>query len=568
MTAPGSTKSDKRSIILICILIFAVALGIRLPGIGWGLKNDLHNQSYHPDEPLIFDFVHRTHLFRGPQEREYYNYGTLFYAILRTTDTLGQTGGVKQPESLDYTKVRSLQEWDDINTYVSQFHLWGRYASAFFGALTAMLIFLVMRRWISTLGAISGAALIALAPAHVEHSRFQTVDIISLFFVALATLAAVRLLRTELTTNKQWWIEVLIASALVGCAASTRYSDGLMALSVMTAILVKRPKNWPLMLGVVPLVSIVAFCITTPGVITDSSYFFENFKFQANHANSGHGLVFVGRPTGFAYHIYLLIVGISAAATLMGIAGLFYAAIRKHTWAWVVLAYFIPYYLSIGTLQTMFLRYGFPLYVGVACGFAYAISAIGRRYNRSWLGAAVAALALIGIENPQAGLRGTMLFTKWMTGPDPRDEAGRYLIDKAKQTPNMDVGIVGTSPWFWTAAIVKDGDFLEFQPKDFQREYLLSQTHDPKVVSFSWRPSPPPMYATISSYQTEDAMRLKDRKDLPADKVDAVGAGNAIVEALNGIYQIDQTFGEGGPTIHDLEYIRPTIQVFKRKDLP
>ena len=63
--------------ILFCIAIFIIAFGLRLAGIGWGLKNDLHNQSYHPDEPLIFDFVHHTNLYGAPDEHEYYNYGTL-----------------------------------------------------------------------------------------------------------------------------------------------------------------------------------------------------------------------------------------------------------------------------------------------------------------------------------------------------------------------------------------------------------------------------------------------------------------------------------------------------------
>jgi len=561
-------KADKRSVLLICILIFAVAFGARLPGLGWGLKNDLHNQSYHPDEPLIFDFVHRSHVFRGPLEREYYNYGTMYYAVLRTSEAIGtMVGAIHPPASLALSDVKSTQDWDALNTYVSQFDYWGRLASALFGALTAVLIFLIMRRWVSTIGALAGAALITFAPAHVEHSRFQTVDIISLFFVALAMFAALRLLREEPRDSKKWWIEVLIAAALTGVAASTRYSDGLTALAVMAAIMIKRPKMWPYMAAAVPFISILAFLITTPGAVTDNAYFIQNFTFQAQHANTGHGLVFVGRPSGFVYHIYLLIVGIGLFGALIGIAGLVYAAFRKHHWAWVVLAYFIPYYLSIGALQVMFLRYGFPLYVGVACGFAYAVSAIQLRSNRSWVGAVVALLALVGIENAQAGIRGTMLFTKWMTEEDPRDAAARYMFDLAKTRPYMEVGIVGDSPWFWTPAIVKDADFLEFQPREVRVQYL-SQTRAPQVVPFTWQPNPLPGYATICSYQTEDGQRLRGRTDLDPESLTEVNQNTAMIDELNRIYQPVATFGEGGPTIHDMEYIRPTVIVMKRRDLP
>jgi hypothetical protein len=562
VTAPGSVKSDRRSIVLICILLFAVAFGVRLPGIGWGLKNSLHNQSYHPDEPLIFDFVHKSHVYRGPEEREYYNYGTLFYAILRVADVAGQTfGGIKRP-SLELKDVKSPQDWDNLNAYVSQCDLWGRIASALFGAGTAVLVFLIMRRWVTQVGAIAGAALIIFAPAHVEHSRFQTVDIISLFFVALAALAAVRLLRPELRDPKKWFGEVILAAALAGCAGSTRYSDALMVLAVMMAVAVRRPKGWVWMAASAPFVAIIAFCLTTPGVVTDSSYFWSNFQFQATHANTGHGLVFVGRPSGFIYQIYELMIGISILGVVFGIGGLLYAAIRKHQWAWVLLAYFVPYLISIGTLHVMFLRYGFPLYLGVACGFAYAISAISLRANKSWVGVAVAAMALLSIENPQGGIRGTILFTQWMTGTDPRDAAGHYIADLSKLTPNLDIGILGSSPWFWSASIMKDAAYVEFLPPS-QQQQILAQTRDPHVVSLM--SGQVPMYMTYSSYEIEDAARLKGRTDLDLESMSEVQLGQAKMEAVDQLYAPDRVFGGDGPTIHDLEYIRPTVWIVKRR---
>ena len=563
----GSARSEGRSSVFICLLIFIVALAIRIPGIGWGLKNDLHNQSFHPDEPQIFDFVHQTNIFHPVTFRQYYNYGTLYYAILRGTDAIGQAvGAIHRPESLDLASVTSSpQKWDELNTYVSQDDLWGRFAGAILGAATAVLIFLILRRWTTLAGAICGAALIALSPAHVEHSRFQTVDIPSLFFVALTTLLCVRLLRLELTDKKKWWTEVVIASVLIGCAASTRYTDALMMFSLWVAIAVRRPSSWIPMAVVAPFVVFISFLATTPGFITDSDYFWQNFTYQMAHASEGHDLVFVGRPTGFVYHIYLLIVGISLLGAVIGIAGLLYAAIRKHQWAWVVLAFFLPYYISIGQLDTMFLRYGFPLYVGVACGFGYAISAIERKSNMSWLGIAVAALSLIGIENPQAGIRGTILFTQWMTSTDPRDAAGQYMKDVAAKNPNLDFGIIGSSPWFFTASVMKDSTFWFFQPPEVQAS-ALSQTRDPHVVSFTSNPNP--MYATYTSYEVEDGLRLKDDQDVTLEQLENIHTVNEQVRILNERYMVDQIFGDDGPGVHDLQYIRPKIWILKRRDLP
>ena len=561
---PGFLKGDKRSVALIAFLVFVVGFAIRLPGIGWGLPNTLHNQSYHPDEPLIFDFVHKSTIFHPETQREYYNYGTVFYAVMRVADSVGViAGGKHPPASFDEKAVTSSpQAWNDLNSYFGQAVLWGRIAGALLGAATASIIFLILRRWISLLGALAGAAVIALSPAHVMHSRFMTVDVTALFFLSLATLACVRLLRPELQENKAWWRDVIIAAALAGVAASTRYSNALMFIPVAIALCIRRPQGWTAMLLATPFIAAFAFAITTPGVITDTSYFIDNFSYQASHANSGHGLVFVGRPSGFLFHIYQLMIGITAPATVVGLIGIVYAAIRKHHWAWLLLGFFIPYYLSIGSVQVMFLRYGFPLYIGVACGFGYAISAIQRRMNNQWAAAGLAALCLLGIENGQSGARGVALFTKWMTETDPRDEAGAYIADQCKQIPNLDIGVLGTSPWFWSAAVMKDADYAMYKTPEVQAQ-ILAATRNPHVVSFTSGDTP--LFATYSSYEVEDAIRLKDNLDLDIQSLSDAHIGNEQVRILNERYSTVATFGGGGPTIHDLEYIRPTIWVMKRK---
>jgi hypothetical protein len=562
-----ANNSGRRATVVICLAIFIVALGIRLLGIGWGLKNDLHNQSYHPDESLIFDFVHKSNVYRGPADKQYYNYGTLYYAINRVASAMGATyGATPRPESLALDDVKTGKQWDDLNAYASQSIQWGRYASALAGAATAVLIFLILVRWTTILGALAGAALIVFSPAHVEHSRFQTVDIISLFFVALTIYQCVRMLDIRPRDPNAWWTNVLLAAVLVGLSASTRYSNGALLLSVWAVLAIRRPASWPWMAGAAALVAVLCFALTTPGVVTDTTYFVENFKFQAEHAKTGHGLVFVGRPSAFFYHLYLFVVGTSALATIIGLVGLGYAAFRLHAWAWVILAFFIPYYISIGLLKVMFLRYDFPLYVGLAVGFGYAISAIQRRWNSKLLAGVVAAVSLAGFESPQSGIRGVALFTKWMMGTDPRDEAGAYLKDLAKKEKNLEVGILGDSPWYWTAAIAKDASYIKFQPPDFKRRYLEA-TKGPRVVPFITGQIP--AYATYSSYEVEDALRLRDKiESLPESNREAVAAANAQIQALNGIYKVDRVFGEGGPAIHDLEYIRPTIWVLKRRDPP
>ncbi len=585
--------SGRSATLLLCVFLFVVAFGIRLMGIGWGLKNDLHNDSYHPDEPVIFDYIHKSHVYRGPKETEYYNYGTLFYAIVRASEVVGTAvGQIHRPESLNVADVRSEEQWDQLNAYASEAILWGRYASALFGALTCVVIFVILRRFATTLGAVAGAALVAFgSPAHIEHSRFQTVDVISIFFVALGTLAALRLLRSELVGQKRWIAEVALAAAIAGCAASTRYSDGLLLLSVWAALAVRRPKGWPFMAVIATAVTAVAFASTTPGFVTDHDYFMSNLHFQADHVMNQLTVVFVGRPPGYIYDSQLLLIGIGYATALLGLAGLLYPAIKLHAWALVTLAFFIPYFISIAFLHTMYLRYGFPLYVGIALGFGYAISAIQlrsntvisffagrlkapRHYHHDYYqsknrllcigsAAAVATVALFGLESSQSGIRGVVAFTGWMMNTDPRDEAGQYLKAIAAQHPGLEVGLVAP-PYFTTPAVLKDGEFIYYNPE--LGATLLARSHDPHVSPVSHLHTPP--YVTYTNYEFEDAQRLKNVPDLPQEFVETSKNFNNFYEWLHTVYNEDKKFGENGPEVPDLQYIRPEVTVLKRRDLP
>lgn len=557
----SSRVSRQKLTLILGLAIFVVSFAIRLFGIGWGLKNDLHNQSYHPDEPLIFDFANKSHLYSPPSMHEYYNYGTLYYAVLRGAAALGSINGEPRPDDLETASFGKTSKFD-YNSYASQFHLWGRYASAFAGAMTAALIFLALAPFVGWIGAGAGAAFIAFSPAHLEHSRFQTVDVVSLFFLALATLASLRLLRLEGASARRWMAEAALAGALCGLAGGTRFSNVLVVLSVLAALTIRRPQNWLALAGIAVLAAGLSFVIATPGIVTDTQYFLANQQYQLEHAKHDTSLIFVGRPSGYLLHIQYLFEGVTTAASFLGLGGLLWAGLTGRKWAWVVLAFFVPYYLSIGGMELKYLRYGFPLYLGTAAGFGFAIGQLRKNTSRLLAGLA-ATLCMWGFAAPQQGLNGDLLFTRWMMQTDPRDEAGMYLKNIAKAQPDMSVGFLGESPWFWSAAMVPDASVLKFLPPE-ERAAYLADTRAPRVVSFM--SGEHPEYATYSSFEAEDALRLKNRTDIPIERLGDVVQANGMFDALYQSYLPDRTFGGDGPTIHDLEYIRPTIYVLKRKE--
>src|SRR5579885_3354972 len=239
MPAPDdSPRGTRRATVFLALAIFAISLALRLFGIGWGLRNDLHNQSYHPDEPIIFDFIHKSGIFVHPVSTyrqtasdRYYSYGSLFLAVNRVADAMASTyGGASEPPTLDRQSIHSSQDWDALNAHISQCQLAGRIVSAIAGAATAALVFLIALMWFGRLASLAAGLAIAFSPDHVMHSRFQTVDILACFFVALATWGCLRLLFRENWNSKQTWTAVAVAGVFVGFAAATRYSAAIMIL--------------------------------------------------------------------------------------------------------------------------------------------------------------------------------------------------------------------------------------------------------------------------------------------------------------------------------------------------
>ncbi|HLK17186.1 MAG TPA: phospholipid carrier-dependent glycosyltransferase, partial [Fimbriimonadaceae bacterium] len=362
--APTPKKPFEPRLLLLPGILFVVALLIRLPGITWGLKDEQHNQSLHPDEEVNFRVtraIEPAHLSFTPG---FYRYGTLYLTAMRVAEDVayGYSGGSEHPEG----------DWD----YIRTGELAGRVVSALAGSLLCVVAYFTSLRFTSKLGACAAAATLAVAPGLAVHSRFATVDVFATLFVALAALYAVRLLLDE---NPPWIRCAILGGICAGLSAGTKYTGGLALLMPLAAIVLRRPAK-PLLLGAASIVaSLAAFVVSTPGCLLDTQRFVQDVTDEMKHVAIGHGMVFTGTSSGFLYHLSNLFLGVGILLTLLGIGGLIWAAITKQRWAWVVLAFALPYYVVIGRQEVKFLRYTFPLTVALAAGVGYAVGEGDRR---------------------------------------------------------------------------------------------------------------------------------------------------------------------------------------------
>jgi hypothetical protein len=558
-------------------LLFVVAFGYRLLGIGWGLPDDLHNQSYHPDEQVIWTFsrgVEPSHLRFTPGA---YNYGTLYLTLLRVgSDAIATYGGA--PRQGDPVSLWS---------YIKACHLFGRVLSALSGAGTAVLVFLMLRRFTRIFGALAGGSLIALAPAFVVHSRFQTVDALATFLLAASLYCATWLLpgRNVGEESEDWRQQglkfALLAGLFAGLSAGTKYTGILAVLALIVAVLTSGRQKKGTLIGVGVLAALLAFIVSTPGVLLDRASFIRDFKFEMLHTSTGHGLVFTDAGSGFWVHFRNLMEGMSPLICLLAIVGVAFAAFRRQKWMWVLLAFCIPYYILIGRAEVLFLRYTFPLYVVLAAGFGWWM---GFAHEKKGAHRIVAAGGLLTLG---MCARAGMLLTLMMSSPDPRNVAALTLRAAALQQPKARVGIV-SDPWYYSPPLIPESAMMRGPSTELLQLREMSASQRPKLVQyvppqvdqrFDWDVrlihDLKPEYITFSSFEVGDVWRLRNSTDLSPQDALIVGRFRAFNTLLEQQYVRQQPnlgnevgYDAANLLPQDLEYIRPLIWIWKRKDLP
>lgn len=570
---------------------------IRLIGIGWGLPKDGQNFSLHPDEDIIWAYSQRIEPAKGKFEPGFYNYGTLYLTVLRISSDIvaGYGGGPKENDPESFYR------------YVGSCNLAGRIVNAIAGSLSVALLFLIALRFMSTWGAYFAAAAMAIAPGLVVHARFQTVDIFATFLLLCSIFFALKLMPSmqespprepteegkepeqvsqmmpplELISDKVALKLTLLSGLFAGLSAGTKYT-GILAVLVLVAVhmILKRSDRWKLT-GLGVLASLIGTVIGTPGILLNTSKFIENFKYEMLHTAEGHGVVFEGLPSGFLWHLNNLWIGFGGLLLVLGIAGCFLAFRQKAMWLIAVIAFAIPYYILIGRAEVLFLRYTFPLMIPLALGFGYFVSAARQQGTRMGHISVVFGIIALG-----GALYSTSTMTSWMAGTDPRDRAASLLRSIAKESPtDITVGIV-SDPWFYTPTLFPNAA----RPRDKFETYLkdMAATEQPKVVRYvspeGTRPpdwdvrlltETKPDYVVFSSFEADDLKRLEKVSGLKPEIQAQVDQFKTFTKKLFEDYEPLVVLGRTRTeltnlrpyAIHDLEYIRPYIWIWKHKQL-
>lgn len=210
-------------------LLALIALALRVRGIDFGRPAIVH-----PDEDVVVWPVLYM-LKRGWIDPPIpYHYPTVFpYLLLPAL-------------ALTYVRGRATGIWsslDEVWRFEFVFYLVARYHSAVLGALTVPLLYLLCRRVDpGPRGRVAGliaATMLTFSFVHVRESHFAVTDPAMTFFVTLALVFVVAILRDAR------WRTYALAGFLAGLACAAKYNAAPVVLLLpVVHVLARRPREW------------------------------------------------------------------------------------------------------------------------------------------------------------------------------------------------------------------------------------------------------------------------------------------------------------------------------------
>lgn len=259
------------------LAILALAFGLRIWGLGWGMPF-----AFHADEDNYLPGA-MTMLFKGDLNPHYFrNPPLLTYAVLlELLAYLGVGQILGFPKSVNDLGIQMLQA-------PTPLYLIARMNGALAGTATILVTYLAARRLFDARMGLVGALLLAVAFIHVRDSHYAVNDVPATFFLMVSFYFAVRIYQSSFGHISRPPLPLYILSGIfLGLAVATKYNVGIGAIAILVAHLLScTASGWSWRLGNhLPLfgaafVSLLAFLVANPFALLDYQTFLTQFSGQ------------------------------------------------------------------------------------------------------------------------------------------------------------------------------------------------------------------------------------------------------------------------------------------------
>ncbi len=442
-------------------LVLAGALVLRLLGVSRGLPY-VHEW----DEPTVMSYVIRM-IQRGDLNPNTFIYPSVYYYLLWPVMYLHYLflhvqGMLNSPWDIGLFHPQAPPEIYAWYITHPSFYLWGRTLTALLGAATVFLVYRIGKAAYGIPVGLLAAGLLAVSPGAVYYSDTVRVDIPMVFFVTLAVLLGLRVLRGG---DRR---DYILAGLVAGLAISTKESAFWVMVPLGVAHLLSPRRKYVVDLNVVLMgcCAVVGFIVGTPYILITPQTVLAQMYFEAAAYGAHHTLgvmrwalpmylSYIVRPSqGHEWYVIPhLTLGLPAAvAAVLGLVRGFRQAPRLHLY---MLSFPLPYLLFMASQPVTVLRFMMPVLPFAAIFAAVGTTWAWQQFQAVWpasakgpwrsvvAGASVVIVIAVPIRDSFA--------LGWTMGhrPDTRSEVVDWL--RTHVPPGTPVAVEADLRWFLPA---------------------------------------------------------------------------------------------------------------------
>lgn len=265
-----------------------------------------------------------------------------------------------------------------------------RAASATLGAIAVALTAIAGARLFGDrrAGLLAGA-LLAVAFLPVHYSHFALNDAPTLAPLAAALVGVAGIYRTGRTR------EYVLAGAGLGVAIATKYTAGIVLVTVVAAALASPVAHARLRnLALAVVLMCAGFAAANPYALLDDEAFREGLRKQTETAGEDGGKLGLADTSGWAYYLHTFTWGFGWLPSLFALGGAAALLARHRRLALVLAPAPILLVAYLGDQSRFFARWMLPIYPLLCLLAAYGVVALASRARVRLLLPALAALAL------------------------------------------------------------------------------------------------------------------------------------------------------------------------------
>ncbi len=232
-----------------------------------------------------------------------------------------------------------------------------RLASAFLGTVAVGVLLMAGTRLFGRVTGWLAGALLAVAFLPVHYSHLALNDVPTLAWLGLALFGSAGILR------RGRLVDYLVAGAGLGFACATKYTAGIVVLSILAAALASERRETRVRgLVLAALAATAAFVLANPFALLDFDAFRAGLAEQSSASNDGGGKLGLTHENGIAYYLWTLTWGFGWIPIAAAVGGAVALLVRDRGAAWMLLVPLVVFVVFMGSQDRYFARWLLPVY--------------------------------------------------------------------------------------------------------------------------------------------------------------------------------------------------------------